>query len=198
MGLAKYLQFSPAGCSYKQMIHYAMGIQNPGIDLRLIARTCKRDFSIYRSCVRGLRTIFAGQINRSYFAGHFRPYDNGILSNLRTYRRIVPPEYPVHKITAPVILYVGLNDWLAHPKVGRDIAQFSLVKGGKNFFLLYDYALDLVSYFVTMYCEMAGRGDIGEKIAKCRGEVHSDGKEDQSLRLCVRSAYISARLQTYI
>jgi len=30
--LEDYLQFAPAGCSYKQMVHYAMGIQNPGIN----------------------------------------------------------------------------------------------------------------------------------------------------------------------
>lgn len=74
--LAEYLQFAPAGCSFKQLIHYAMGIQNPG---------------------------------------HFRYYDYGILTNLLVYRRIAPPEYPVERITAPVILYNGLNDVLAHP-----------------------------------------------------------------------------------
>ncbi|XP_071558741.1 lipase 3-like [Temnothorax nylanderi] len=74
--LADYLQFAPAGCSYKQLVHYAMGIQNPG---------------------------------------HFRPYDYGMLKNLRFYKRFVPPDYPVEKITAPVILYNGLNDFLAHP-----------------------------------------------------------------------------------
>ncbi|XP_011648331.1 lipase 3-like isoform X1 [Pogonomyrmex barbatus] len=74
--LAEYLQFAPAGCSYKQLVHYALGIQNPG---------------------------------------HFRPFDYGILANFRIYRRFVPPEYPLERITAPVILYNGLNDWLAHP-----------------------------------------------------------------------------------
>ncbi|XP_011158633.2 lipase 3 [Solenopsis invicta] len=76
MHLADYLQFAPAGCSYKQLVHYAMGIQNPG---------------------------------------HFRPYDYGILRNLRIYGRFVPPEYPMEKITVPVILYHGLNDVLAAP-----------------------------------------------------------------------------------
>ncbi|XP_018058326.1 PREDICTED: lipase 3-like [Atta colombica] len=74
--LEDYLQFAPAGCSFKQLIHYALGIQNPG---------------------------------------HFRPYDYGTLPNLKFYRRFVPPEYPVEKITAPVILYNGLNDILAAP-----------------------------------------------------------------------------------
>ncbi|XP_014468917.1 PREDICTED: lipase 3-like [Dinoponera quadriceps] len=77
VNLGKFLQFSPAGCSYKQLVHYAMGIQNPG---------------------------------------HFQPYDYGILSNIKIYKRIKPPEYPVHKVTAPVLLCIGLNDWLGHPK----------------------------------------------------------------------------------
>ncbi|XP_050450442.1 lipase 3-like [Cataglyphis hispanica] len=74
--LDEYLQFAPAGCSFKQLLHYSMGIQNPG---------------------------------------RFRSYDYGILTNLLVYRRIEPPEYPVERITAPVIFYNGLNDVLAHP-----------------------------------------------------------------------------------
>lgn len=27
------MQFAPAGCSFKQFVHYAIGIQNPGINL---------------------------------------------------------------------------------------------------------------------------------------------------------------------
>ncbi|KAL0116950.1 hypothetical protein PUN28_010077 [Cardiocondyla obscurior] len=73
---ADYLQYTPAGCSYKQLIHYAFGIQNPG---------------------------------------HFRPYDYGMLKNVLLYGQFVPPEYPVEKITAPVMLYNGLNDFLANP-----------------------------------------------------------------------------------
>lgn len=53
------------------------------------------------------------------FAGHFRPYDYGPLKNLRLYRRFSPPEYPIEKVTAPVILYNSLNDFLADPKVKR-------------------------------------------------------------------------------
>ncbi|EFN80677.1 lipase 3 [Harpegnathos saltator] len=75
--MATYMQFSPAGCSFKQLVHYAMGVQNPG---------------------------------------HFQFYDYGMVSNFKRYNQITPPEYPVHKITAPVSLYIGLNDWLAPPK----------------------------------------------------------------------------------
>jgi len=30
--LEDYLQFTPAGCSFKQLVHYALGIQNRGIN----------------------------------------------------------------------------------------------------------------------------------------------------------------------
>jgi len=59
-------------------------------------------------------------------AGHFRPYDYGTLPNLKFYRRFVPPEYPVEKITAPVILYNGLNDILAAPNVIKCITNLPL------------------------------------------------------------------------
>ncbi|XP_072757268.1 lipase 3-like isoform X2 [Anoplolepis gracilipes] len=75
--VAEYFQFAPAGCSFKQLVHYAMLIQNPG---------------------------------------HFRPYDYGIIMNIIIYRRFSPPEYPLERITAPVILFNGLSDVLAHPK----------------------------------------------------------------------------------
>lgn len=68
------------------------------------------------------------QTNCSSFTGHFQLYDYGLLSNIRVYKRIMPPEYPMHKVTAPVVLYNGLNDWLAHPKVDQDVTRFSFVR----------------------------------------------------------------------
>ncbi|XP_020289869.1 lipase 3-like isoform X2 [Pseudomyrmex gracilis] len=75
--LADYLQFAPAGCSIKQLLHFSMGILHPET---------------------------------------FRLYDYGILLNFKLYKRFVPPEYPLYKVTAPVILYNGLNDFLSAPK----------------------------------------------------------------------------------
>ncbi|XP_066601259.1 uncharacterized protein [Prorops nasuta] len=75
--MGRYLLFSPAGCSFKQLVHYALSVTNPG---------------------------------------HFRPYDNGWWGNFRTYGSLVPPEYPLGKVTAPIVLYNGLNDYLADPQ----------------------------------------------------------------------------------
>jgi len=59
----------------------------------------------------------------AFFAGHFRPYDYGLLENLKVYGQIIPPEYPIEKITAPVILYNGLNDFLANPIVNTSLTH---------------------------------------------------------------------------
>ncbi|KAG7210700.1 hypothetical protein KM043_012202 [Ampulex compressa] len=48
--------------------------------------------------------------------GHFRPFDYGRKKNQKVYNAPVPPEYPIRKITAPVILYNGNGDYLADVK----------------------------------------------------------------------------------
>ncbi|XP_029177595.1 lipase 3-like isoform X2 [Nylanderia fulva] len=119
--LAEYLQFAPAGCSLKQLVHYSMGIQNPG---------------------------------------HFRPYDYGLIRNILVYRQFVPPEYPMQRITAPVILYNGLSDVLAHPNdvdilqqklpnllekhtvTLKPLGHFDFVYGLNVPELVYDYLID--------------------------------------------------------
>lgn len=124
--LGKYLQFAPAGCSFKQLIHYAMGIQNPG---------------------------------------HFRPYDYGLITNIVVYGRFVPPEYPVERITAPVILYNGLSDVLGHPKdvdilekklpnclekhtiTIKPLSHFDFVYGLNAPELVYKYLIDKMNSF---------------------------------------------------
>lgn len=57
--------------------------------------------------------------NHFPLTGHFRPYDYGILTNMLVYKQFTPPEYPLERITAPVILFNGLNDVLAPPNVIR-------------------------------------------------------------------------------
>jgi len=59
----------------------------------------------------------------AFLAGHFRPYDYGLLENLKVYRQFIPPEYPIEKITVPVILYNGLNDFLANPIVNTSLTH---------------------------------------------------------------------------
>lgn len=118
-----------------------------------------------------IRTIYVHNFPQTdklfSFAGRFQLYDHGILSNIRNYKRVVPPEYPVHKITAPIVLYVGLNDWLAHPKVDQGVAQFSFVIAKSQKLLnqsseqrklsrLRDYPLDLVFYFGITYHKILG------------------------------------------
>ncbi|XP_026754692.2 lipase 3-like [Galleria mellonella] len=44
--------------------------------------------------------------------GTFRRFDYGKLENLATYGLLSPPDYPVEKITAPMVIFYGLNDWL--------------------------------------------------------------------------------------
>lgn len=49
--------------------------------------------------------------------GNFQQYDFGKTENMKRYGRSTPPSYPVEKITVPVHLFYGKNDWLAMPKV---------------------------------------------------------------------------------
>lgn len=44
----------------------------------------------------------------------FRQFNHGKAKNLELYGQETPPEYDISKITAPVALYWGANDWLAH------------------------------------------------------------------------------------
>ncbi|CAK1547640.1 unnamed protein product [Leptosia nina] len=45
-------------------------------------------------------------------SGYFRQYDYGP-KNYEKYGSIIPPSYPVGKITAPVAVFYGIGDWLS-------------------------------------------------------------------------------------
>ncbi|XP_013195496.1 lipase 3-like [Amyelois transitella] len=45
--------------------------------------------------------------------GRFQQFDYGPDGNLKQYGSVIPPEYPVHKITLPIALLSAENDWLA-------------------------------------------------------------------------------------
>lgn len=45
--------------------------------------------------------------------GKFRQFDYGLMGNLKQYGTRQPPEYPVDKITLPIALISGNNDWLS-------------------------------------------------------------------------------------
>jgi len=49
--------------------------------------------------------------------GIFRMYNHGKERNLELYGQEEPPMYDFSKITAPVALYWGENDWLGPPAV---------------------------------------------------------------------------------
>ncbi|XP_053680890.1 lipase 3 [Anopheles nili] len=49
-------------------------------------------------------------------SNRFQMYDHGMLKNVLVYGKIQPPEYDLSKVTAPVVLYYGLNDFLAAPE----------------------------------------------------------------------------------
>ncbi|XP_033231533.1 gastric triacylglycerol lipase-like, partial [Belonocnema kinseyi] len=46
----------------------------------------------------------------------FRQYDYGVAKNLLKYKSVTPPEYPLEKVTVPVAIYHGTNDFLVDPK----------------------------------------------------------------------------------
>ncbi|XP_052863614.1 lipase 1-like [Anopheles cruzii] len=46
----------------------------------------------------------------------FRMYDFGKVKNYLTYGKLSPPDYNLTRVTVPVVLYYGLNDYLAAPK----------------------------------------------------------------------------------
>ncbi|XP_062540112.1 lipase 3-like [Armigeres subalbatus] len=52
----------------------------------------------------------------------FQRYDHGKIKNLVMYGVPQPPVYNVSDITAPIVLYYGLNDYLAEP---MDVIKFS-------------------------------------------------------------------------
>lgn len=61
-----------------------------------------------------------GQISRNML---FRKYDHGPALNLIYYGMAVPPLYSLSKVTAPVVLWHGFNDWMATP---TDVALLNL------------------------------------------------------------------------
>lgn len=55
--------------------------------------------------------IHYGQLMES---DHFQKYDYGSVTNLMKYSSLEPPIYPLKKITTPIALHYGLNDWFTH------------------------------------------------------------------------------------
>lgn len=53
--------------------------------------------------------------------GNFQQFDYGIVKNLKRYGQRNPPSYPVGMITVPTHLFHSSNDWLAMPKVNKNL-----------------------------------------------------------------------------
>lgn len=47
----------------------------------------------------------------------FNKYDYGLIGNLKRYGKRKPPAYDLSKVTVPVYIFHGANDYLATPKV---------------------------------------------------------------------------------
>ncbi|XP_065081008.1 lipase 1-like [Ochlerotatus camptorhynchus] len=55
-------------------------------------------------------------------SGRFRQYDHGQRENIQRYGTPEPPDYPLWRITRPVVLHYGGRDTTVHP---RDVEQLS-------------------------------------------------------------------------
>lgn len=58
-----------------------------------------------------LQLIHYGQLLEK--GSGFRCFNYGPVANLRIYRSLIPPQYPLNEITAPIALHYGLKDNLA-------------------------------------------------------------------------------------
>lgn len=88
--------------------------------------------------------------SQSLISGRFRRFDFGPAKNYEMYRSLIPPEYPVERITVPIALFYSENDWLVDVKDVenlrrrlRNVVEYYKVPN-KNFnHVDYLFALDL-------------------------------------------------------
>lgn len=126
--------------------------------------------------------------------------------NLKVYKQFVPPEYPVEKVTAPVILYNGLNDWLAHPKVIVLSLLFLCFSRQKsltwsiwlcNFAYYMSSCGSIITYFIMLSWRIIlGCGATARKITEYRRKIYGDVEKIKSLRLCIWHAHTRPCLQS--
>ncbi|XP_065074233.1 lipase 3-like [Ochlerotatus camptorhynchus] len=103
---------------------------------------------------------FAQGIN----SGRFRQYDLGIVRNLMEYGSVSPPSYPLNRISAPVFLHYGDNDWLAsvtdvgllHQQLG-DSAQLLRVPDNRWNHLDFTYGNDAKHLLYDRIIELMGQ-----------------------------------------
>ncbi|XP_058839894.1 lipase 3-like [Topomyia yanbarensis] len=100
-------------------------------------------------------------------SGRFRQLDYGILLNLRRYGSITPPNYPLERITAPVFLHYGDNDWLAavgdvqqlERQLGNSVGLFRVPDDRWNH-LDFTYAINAKSLLYERVIELIARWNV--------------------------------------
>uniref|UniRef100_A0A182NB36 Lipase n=1 Tax=Anopheles dirus TaxID=7168 RepID=A0A182NB36_9DIPT len=60
---------------------------------------------------------------QNYRAKAFQQYDHGAAGNIQRYASRVPPEYPLHNVTAPVVLYYSEGDNFVPPADVEELAD---------------------------------------------------------------------------
>jgi hypothetical protein len=67
-------------------------------------------------------------------SGSFSQFDFGH-ANMRIYKTMKPPKYPMRQVRIPVYLYAASEDWLVSPKVSVKYLIFLINKLTKQIFL---------------------------------------------------------------
>ncbi|XP_033228946.1 lysosomal acid lipase/cholesteryl ester hydrolase-like [Belonocnema kinseyi] len=92
------------------LIYSASGIDYNGTDLEVVRKEI-----VYIPgglSTKQLTHYSFGFIN----PGTFRQYDYGKSENMRKYNSTIPPDYPLEKVTVPIAIFQGLQDFLASPE----------------------------------------------------------------------------------
>lgn len=58
-----------------------------------------------------------------YMKNGFQQYDYGRKGNIQRYGTKKPPVYNLKLVTASILVYYGLNDWLVHPQDVLDLVK---------------------------------------------------------------------------
>ncbi|XP_063894050.1 lipase 3-like [Helicoverpa armigera] len=67
---------------------------------------------IFSHAPSGAATKQLEHYSQTIISGIFRRFDYGDTQNIQVYGSKLPPEYPLEKVTAPVVIFHGENDWL--------------------------------------------------------------------------------------
>ncbi|XP_049280497.1 lipase 3-like [Anopheles funestus] len=60
---------------------------------------------------------------QNYLAKAFQLYDYGRVANMQRYGAKIPPEYPLHNVTAPIMLYYSAGDNFVPPEDVEELAD---------------------------------------------------------------------------